>query len=65
MQRMEDTILSWQEANPTLVDYEKLPTFWHGLSSLRVLINNKEVVDLKTPEGIRTSRKGLSLGVGY
>ena len=74
--RIEDVVIRWTEENPSGVDYRKLPTFWANLASLRVLINNKEVVDLKTPEGIRNEwktnlfarhrdRARLSLGVDY
>jgi hypothetical protein len=56
-ERMEDMVISWEEFNPTAVDYMKFPTFWGNVRSCRVLINNKEVVDMKTPEGVRMEYK--------
>ncbi len=56
-EKIEDIQLRWEEENPTGVDFNKFPTFWGCLGSIRVLINNKEVVDLKTAEGIRNQFK--------
>lgn len=53
-ERIEDVIIEWLEENPSGVQVSKLPTFWNCVDSIRVLINNKEVVDLKQIQGIRT-----------
>ena len=50
---IEDIEISWVEENPTAGDVTKLPTFFNCVDSIRVMINNKEVVDLKSIQGIR------------
>jgi hypothetical protein len=56
-ERIEDVQISWNETNPTGVDVSKLPTFFNCCDSIRVKLNNVEVVDLKSIDGIRTEYK--------
>jgi hypothetical protein len=53
-EKIEDIVIKWTELNPSGVDVNKLPTFFNCVDSVRVMINNKEVVDLKSVQGIRT-----------
>jgi len=52
-ERIEDVILEWEETNPSAVPVVKLPSFWNCIDSIRVLLNNKEVVDWKSIHGIK------------
>jgi hypothetical protein len=45
---LEDVVISWKEVNNEAVDVEKLPSFFNCVESIRVQINNREVVDMKT-----------------
>ena len=51
---IDEIVICWEEENPTGNPVTKLPTFFNCVDSLRVMINNKEVVDMKNIYGIRT-----------
>jgi hypothetical protein len=51
--RIMDLVIEWEEQNPGGLDVEKLPTFWNCVEHLRIMINNKEVCDLKEIQGIK------------
>jgi hypothetical protein len=53
-EKIEDIVICWEEQNPSAADVTKLPTFFNCVDSVRVLLNNKEVVDMKNIHGIRT-----------
>ena len=59
-ERIEDLVIEWTETNPSAVNVTKLPTFFNCIDSMRVLLNNKEVVDYKAHHGIKVGyRDGL------
>lgn len=60
-EKIEDVVISWRQRNPSVAAVNVLPTFWNCIDSIRVQLNNTEVVDLKNIYGIKTEWKNQLL----